>query len=157
MNGFRVLYTLMVPITETLQPALLVKDRTQSAAGIIRLLSIFFYCTGVFALVGGLYAWGKGPIILQPDGMDSPLLWADIIFTTPLSLLAGYGLMKRKKWGLIVAVAAAGAYLYGSFAVYALVALSGPPRPLYLLGPPVFGIALSAVVLYIAIRRKHTL
>ncbi len=103
--------------------------------------------TGVFALMGALYAWGKGLIFTMKPGMESPILWGDLLVAAPLSLIAGVGLRRGKRWGMFLALAAAGVYIYGSVQVYVMILLQGAPYPLSLVIPPLFGLAIAAWVI----------
>lgn len=83
-----------------------------------RLFGILFILTGFFALIGGLYTWGDGSIFIQSQLVNILIPWADIILTTPLSIICGYGILKNKYWGKILALNASGIYVFGSVLVF---------------------------------------
>lgn len=79
---------------------------------------ILFILTGVFAIAGGGYTWGKGEIFAQEELITVLIPWADIIFTGPVSLLSGYLILKRKRLGRILGLATSGIYIFGSLLVF---------------------------------------
>lgn len=109
-----------------------------------RVFAACFWSTGVFALVGALYTWGEGWLFAQQDLLLVMLPWADLLLTAPCSILAGYGIWKRKRWSLPLGTMTCGMYLLGSALVYIAVLWQGPPYPPRLLLPPVFGIGFAA-------------
>ena len=88
---------------------------------ISRLFAWLFLSTGVFALVGALFTWGGGWLFYQKDLTISLIPLADLIFTVPLSLLAGYGIWAKKSWGIALGLVASGVYMFGSVQVYIMV------------------------------------
>ena len=109
-------------------------------------LALLLAFVGVFALVGGLYSWGEGPIWAQADGPARWLQVTDLAVTTPLCWLAGWAIWRRKAWtGLVVAMAS-GVLLYGSVAVFVQLVVAGPPYPMAWILPPIGGLALAAAL-----------
>ena len=107
--------------------------------------SWLFLSTGIFAIVGALYTWGDGPIYHQKNLVAVLVPWADLLITGPLSLLAAYGVGKRKSWGFIVGLMVSGIYLFGSALVYISLFWNGAPYPLKLALPPVVGIGFGII------------
>ncbi|NQS92614.1 MAG: hypothetical protein HQ574_09415 [Chloroflexi bacterium] len=66
--------------------------------------------------------------------------WGDLLITGPLSLLAAFGVARRKSWGYVVGLMVCGIYLFGSALVYISLIWDGAPYPLKLVFPPVVGI-----------------
>ncbi len=83
-----------------------------------RVFGILFILTGIFAMAGGLYTWGDGSILDQNELVKVLIPWADIIFTGPISLLCGYGILKNQNWGQILGLAVSGIYIFGSILVF---------------------------------------
>lgn len=83
-----------------------------------RLFGILFILTGIFAIAGGLYTWGDGNIFDQNELTKVLIPWADIILTGPVSLIAGFGVLKNKSWGHTVGLATSGIYVFGSVLVF---------------------------------------
>lgn len=83
-----------------------------------KLFGLFFILTGIFAIVGGLYTWGDGAIFSQTELLTVLIPWADIILTGPLSLVCGYGILKKMKWGSILGLMTSGIYVFGSVLVF---------------------------------------
>lgn len=79
---------------------------------------ILFILTGIFAIFGGLYTWGDGSIFVQNDLVKVLIPWADIIITGSLSLVAGYGILKKKSWAAILGLNVSGIYVFGSVLVF---------------------------------------
>jgi len=79
---------------------------------------ILFILTGIFAVVGGLYTWGDGSVFSQTELLKVLIPWADIIFTGPISLITGYGILKNLFWGRIFGLLTSGIYLFGSILVF---------------------------------------
>ncbi|MHA2104540.1 MAG: hypothetical protein ACW981_14020 [Candidatus Hodarchaeales archaeon] len=101
------------------------------------------FLTGIFALVGSLYTWGDGFLFSALPGTDLSLFVADLIITTPFSFISAYGFWNLRRWGLYLGWFTAGVYIYGSAIVYIMVLQQGPPYPMDLVIPPVFGIIIS--------------
>ena len=83
-----------------------------------KLFANLFLLTGFFAIIGGLYTWGEGSIFKQNELIKVLIPWADIILTGPLSVLAGYGLLKHKIWAKIFSLNLSGIYVFGSILVF---------------------------------------
>lgn len=84
----------------------------------LKIYGILFLLTGCFAIVGGLCTWGVGNIFFQQE-LDKVLIpWADIILTGPLSLIGGYGILKKRNWGLLLGLCTSGIYVFGSVLVF---------------------------------------
>src|SRR5690606_4274258 len=70
------------------------------------------------AIGGGLYTWGDGSIFIQSELTKVLIPWADIILTGPLSLVCGYGIIRKKSWGQILGLVTSGIYVFGSVLVF---------------------------------------
>lgn len=79
---------------------------------------ILFILTGVFAIAGGLYTWGDGNIFAQNELVKVLIPWADIILTGPLSIVCGYGILKKYHWGQVFGLLTSGIYIFGSVLVF---------------------------------------
>lgn len=79
---------------------------------------IIFCLVGVFAIVGGLYTWGKGSIFHQTDLLEVLVPWADVILTGPLAIVSGYGVYKNHHWAKLLGLVTAGIFLFGSLLVF---------------------------------------
>lgn len=107
------------------------------------LFAFCFLSTGIFALVGSLFAWGEGWLFDPANLYDHSLALADLILSTPLLLLAAWGLFQKKRWAGPLGLVVVGILLLGSVLVYLDLWLLGPPYPLSLVVPPIFGLGLS--------------
>ena len=112
-----------------------------------KIFSLMLLATGIFAIVGGLYTWGKGPIFSAPLGTDLKLFISDIIIAGPFSIIATIGIWKCRYWGLLFCWFVCGVYLYGSIAVFVMLIQEGAPYSLELIIPPIFGTLLSIMLL----------
>lgn len=83
-----------------------------------KVYAILFILTGFFAIIGGLYTWGDGSIFQQTELLKVLIPWADILLTGPLSLISGYGILKRKPWGHFLGLFISGIYVFGSLLVF---------------------------------------
>jgi uncharacterized membrane protein (DUF2068 family) len=79
---------------------------------------ILFILTGIFAIIGGLFTWGKGFIFIQKELFTALIPLADIILTGPISIISGYGIIKNRNWGSILGLVTSGIYLFGSILVF---------------------------------------
>jgi hypothetical protein len=119
------------------------------------LFAWLFLSTGIFALVGGLFTWGKGWLFSQTDLSDVLLPIADMVLTSPLSLVAAYGLWRNRVWGIYLGLVTAGIYLYGSVLVFILLIWFGKPYPMQLVVPPVFGLGIAvSYIIWVMIKRE---
>ncbi len=98
-----------------------------------------FLVTGIFCIVGSLFAWGKGWLfsIHQLDAFLLPM--ADLLVTAPLSLITSYGLLRKKSWGIKIGLVTAGIYFFGSVLVFIIILWNKQPYPLELIIPSVSG------------------
>lgn len=94
-------------------------------------------------MVGGLFCWGNGWIGSQSDNLKKLIPLADIIITSPSSLVAGIGILLEKWWGTILGLLSVGMYVFGSVQVYLLLYWNLPELPLEMALPPIFGIGFS--------------
>lgn len=85
---------------------------------------ILFISIGIFALVGGLCTWGEGSIFEQSELIKVLIPWADILVTSPLSVMAGYGILKDRNWGQLLGLSISGIYVFGSVLVFVCVVWS---------------------------------
>ncbi len=108
-----------------------------------KIFAYLFLLTGIFALVSSLYTWGKGPLWSQRELIQAWLPWADLILTVPLSFLTAFALFAPKRYAPSLGLITSGVYLLGSVMVYIEVLWKGPPCPLPLLIPPIFGIGIA--------------
>jgi len=83
-----------------------------------KIFGILFLVTGSFAIIGGLCTWGVGNIFNQQELEKVLIPWADIILTGPLSLICGYGILKKQNWGHIMGLCTSGIYVFGSILVF---------------------------------------
>ncbi len=109
-----------------------------------KIYGIFFILTGIFALVGGLFTWGTGPIWEEGEIIKKLLPLADLLLATPLSLLAGAGLLSKKAWGTVFGLVSCGIYLYGSAQVYIIMTENEDFNILWTI-PTVFGVVFSGL------------
>ncbi len=79
---------------------------------------ILFILIGIFAIVGGLYTWGDGSIFSQTELLNVLIPWADITLTGPISIVSGYGIVKKLNWGSVFGLVTSGIYLFGSVLVF---------------------------------------
>jgi len=108
-----------------------------------RIFSWLFLSTGIFAIIGALYTWGEGPIFSQERLLSVLVPWGDLLVTGPLSLLAAFGVGRKKSWGQICGLMVCGIYIFGSALVYITLAWYGAPYPIQLALPPLAGLAIG--------------
>lgn len=109
----------------------------------IKIFSFLFISTGIFAIIGALYTWGEGILFEQTDLATVLIPYGDLIIAGPLSLLAGFALWRKNRWGVPLGTMCCGIYIFGGVLVYILLLWSGPPFPAELVIPPIFGYAIS--------------
>jgi hypothetical protein len=108
-----------------------------------RAFATLFFLTGVFAVLGAGYTWGKGSIFQQKELVDVLIPWADIVVTGPVSVAAAFALWTGRRWGPPLACATSGVYVFGSVLVFLTMVLSRAFSPL-LFVPACFGLLLGA-------------
>ncbi len=118
-----------------------------------RLFGILFTILGLFAILGGLYTWGEGSIFYQVDLHKVLIPWADIVVTGPLSLLAGYGILRKRHWAVAIGVATSGIYIFGSTLVFITLIWEGNSS-LDLLVPALLGIFIGTVFILLCIKKQ---
>ncbi|MDX1314329.1 MAG: hypothetical protein R3356_02405 [Eudoraea sp.] len=121
-----------------------------------RLFGILFILTGFFAIIGGLYTWGEGSIFKQEELSKVLIPWADVIFTGPLSLLCGYGILKSRFWGELIALATAGIYVFGSVLVWIGMVWEGV-YPWYLTIPSISGFLIGILYFVYVVYTRQTI
>jgi len=117
---------------------------TEKTANEQRLFAILFLTISAFAFIGSLYSWGSGVLFDQQKSHELLLPIVDLLFTFPLSLAAGYLLIKSHPLGFTMGLILAGSLLYGSIAVYVEIYLM-ESYSWRLVVPPIAGIALSVI------------
>ncbi len=105
--------------------------------------TLFFMFTGLFAVVGGLFTWGKGWILTHEVEADVLIPLADVVLAGPTSLVTTWALYRKKDWGILLGLMVAGMYLFGSVQVYIRVGFHDGPCPWEWVVPPVAGIGFS--------------
>jgi len=114
---------------------------------------ILFFLTGIFAVAGGLYTWGDGNILVQRELVKVLIPWADIILTGPISLVCGYGILKKKSWGQILGLITSGIYIFGSVLVFISV-FWNKDYSFLLIIPALSGLSIGLAFSAFAIKRK---
>lgn len=109
-----------------------------------RIFGILFLCTGIFAIVGGLCTWGIGNIFYQKELINVLIPWADIILTGPLSIICGYGILKKQNWGQILGLCTSGIYVFGSILVFISIVWNND-YSLHLIFPACFGFFIGLI------------
>ena len=112
-----------------------------------KIFGILFLLTGIFALLGGLYTWGDGNVFDQNELAKILIPLADIIVTTPISIAAGYGLIKNRRWGGKLALMASGIYIFGSVMVFISI-IWNSNYDLLLIVPAISGMFIGLVYSY---------
>ncbi len=118
-----------------------------------RLFGILFLLTGIFAIVGGLYTWGEGSIFEQDELAKVRIPWADTIVTGPLSLVCGYGLMKKKNWAQVLGLATSGIYIFGSVLVFISMIWEGD-YPIFLTVPASSGMLIGSGYIVLSLAKS---
>lgn len=119
------------------------------------LFAWLFLSTGIFALVGALFSWGRGWLFSQTDLSDVLIPMADLVLAGPLSLVAAYGLWRNRVWGIYLGLVTAGTYLSGSVLVFISLIWFGMPYPMQLVVPPVFGLGIAvSYIIWVMIKRE---
>lgn len=108
--------------------------------------SVLFILTGVLAIIGGLYTWGDGNILLQNELVQVLIPWADIIITGPLSIIGGIGLRKRKHAAFRLCTAVSGIYIFGSVMVF-ITMIWNKSLSIFLLIPALSGLMIGVAFL----------
>jgi len=113
-----------------------------------------FLSTGIFALVGALFSWGRGWLFSQTDLSDVLIPMADLVLTGPLSLVAAYGLWRNRVWGIHLGLVTAGTYMLGSVLVFISLIWLGRPYPMQLVVPPIFGLGIAVFYIFWVIKER---
>jgi hypothetical protein len=79
---------------------------------------------------------------------------ADLIVTTPLSLLAASGILNGRKWGFKIGLIASGVYILGSVLVFITLVWQGSPYSFKLIFPSIFGLLFSIWFITYTLFRK---
>ncbi len=122
-----------------------------------KIYSVFawlFFTTGLFAIVGSLFCWGEGWLFNQFNLSNGLIPLADLILTTPLSLIAAYGLWFKKVWGVYIGLLTSGIYIFGSVLVFITVIWKGSPYPVQLIIPPVAGLLIAISFFTLAVKNN---
>lgn len=103
-----------------------------------KIWGIFFLLTGIFSLISSLFAWGEGWLFSMTRLSSFLLPMADLLTTGPLSMISAYGILRKKHWGIPVALFTSGIYLFGSVLVFITLIWNGSPYPVQFVVPAVF-------------------
>lgn len=120
-----------------------------------KIFAFLFISTGFFAVIGALFTWGDGWLFAKENADNMLLPLADLIVSGPISLLAAFGVLYKKRWGNAIGLVTCGVYIFGSVLVYILVFKNGNPYPVRFLIPPIFGLGISIWFIFWAIQNKH--
>jgi hypothetical protein len=114
---------------------------------------ILFILTGFFAIAGGLYTWGDGSIFSQTELLTVLIPWADIILTGPISLICGYGIIKKMKWGRDFGLITSGIYIFGSLLVFISIFWNND-YSVFLMVPSISGLLIGTGYVAITIKER---
>jgi len=109
----------------------------------MRLFAFLFLLTGIFAIAGSLFCWGKGWLFAQTDLQTVMIPMADLLLTGPLSLLTSSLLFLKKSSGILLGLITSGTYLLGSVLVFIIIFWNGLPYPVELVIPSVSGLVIA--------------
>jgi hypothetical protein len=90
----------------------------RTAPAPVRVLAALLFVFGLMALVGSLFLWGQGFILLAPAGVDLSYPVTDILVNAPACLIAAVGLWTCRRYGYIASQFAAGVFMYGSVEIF---------------------------------------
>ena len=119
----------------------------------IKAFGILFILTGVFAMAGGLYTWGDGSIFSQTELLTVLIPCADIILTGPISLVCGYGIINKLKWGRDFGLVTSGIYIFGSLLVFITI-LWNNDYSIFLITPSISGFFIGSGYVTFALKQK---
>jgi len=109
----------------------------------MRLFAFLFLLTGIFAITGSLFCWGKGWLFAQTDLQTVLIPMADLFLTGPLSLLTAYQLFIKKNSGVLLGLITSGTYLLGSVLAFIMIFWNGFPYPIELVIPSASGFCIA--------------
>jgi len=118
-----------------------------------KIFGVLFILTGIFAIIGGLYTWGDGSLFSQTELLTVLIPWADIILTGPISLISGYGIIKKLYWGLILGLLTSGIYLFGSLLVFITIFWNND-YSVFLIVPSISGLIIGSGFAVFTISKK---
>jgi hypothetical protein len=113
-----------------------------------------FLLTAIFSLVSSLFAWGQGWLFSVNELNLFLMPMADLIVTTPLSLIAASGILNGRKWRFKLGLIASGVYIFGSVLVFITLVWQGSPYSIKLVFHSVFGFLFSTWFITSTLFRK---
>lgn len=116
---------------------------------------ILFILTGIFAIAGGLYTWGDGILFDQSELVKVLIPWTDLLLTGPLSLICGYGIIKKRYWGQMLGLCTSGIYIFGSTLVF-ISMYWNKDYSIFLLIPALSGLLIGLGFIVLTIKEKWT-
>lgn len=119
---------------------------------IYKRFGILFILTGLFAIIGGLYTWGKGNIFHQSELIEVLIPWADIILSGPLSIVGGIGLWYHKSWAVWLGATISGIYIFGSTLVFITI-FWDMNLSFFLLVPALCGLLIGVFFIFLVMTR----
>lgn len=120
----------------------------------MKVFGILFILTGFFAILGGLYTWGDGSIFQQTELMKVLIPWADVLLTGPLSLICGYGILKRRSWGHSLGLITSGIYVFGSLLVFINI-FWNRDYSIYLIIPALSGCLIGVTFTFFTLKKNN--
>jgi hypothetical protein len=119
-----------------------------------KIYGTLFILTGLFAIAGGLYTWGDGSILSQYDLVKIMIPWADIIFTGPLSIICGFGILRNQYWATILGLVTSGVYIFGSILVF-ISLIWNKDCSIFLIIPAISGLLIGLGFITVIIKKNR--
>lgn len=120
----------------------------------LKILGFLLFPLGLFAFFGSVFLWGQGFILAPPPDVDLGFPITDILINAPASILAGFGLLRLRKWGQKMAWFVAGFYIYASVEIFVHMFQAGPPLPPEIYIPQTFAVLIAIALLVFSSRHE---
>ena len=85
---------------------------------LVKILAVLLILLGVFAGFGSLILWGQGFLFNFPGNIRLGTPIADFFINFPVSVIAGIGLWRMRRYGYAASQFVAGIYIYASVLIF---------------------------------------
>ncbi|MCB2209457.1 hypothetical protein KQH62_01070 [bacterium] len=116
---------------------------------IVRIFAVILILLGGFAGLGSLLLWGQGFLFNFPENIKLATPIADFLINFPVSVMAGVGLWRMRKFGYVAAQFVAGIYIYASVTIFVDMFQGHLPLSPEIWAPQAFAVVIGFLLVFV--------